>query len=61
MFIKKFIELWSFKDRALFENSFAEGLGASGVTMIGMDERARSLGKIESQRVTQGSGSGFYI
>lgn len=43
MFIKKFIELWSFKDRALFENSFAEGLGANGVTMIGMDERARSL------------------
>lgn len=43
MFIEKFIELWSFKDRALFENSFAEGLGANGVTMIGMDERARSL------------------
>lgn len=52
MFVKKFIYFWSFKDVSLFENSFAEDLGANGVTMIGMDERA--IRHLEKQKAKEG-------
>lgn len=45
---------------ALFENSFAEDLGANGVTMIGKDERAPSI-TWKNRKPKRDSGLRFWL
>ena len=46
---------------ALLENSFAEDLGANGVTMIGMDERVPSSITWKNRKPKRDSGLRFWL